>query len=67
MQFSMMAFNAAATLLRQAPTITVQVDTKPTAWYTQPIWLAVGGIALVMVILIAVLAGRAGRGRSAAK
>ena len=67
MRFQLMALTAVTTLLRQAPTITVQVDTKPTAWYTQPIWLAVGGIALVMVILIAVLAGRAGRGRGAAK
>jgi hypothetical protein len=62
-----MALTAVATLLRQAPTITVHVDTKPTSWYTQPIWLAVGGVALVMVILIAVLAGRAGRGRGTEK
>jgi hypothetical protein len=27
-------------------------------------WLAIGGVALVVIILIAVLAGRAGRGRS---
>lgn len=67
MRFPTMALTAVATLLRQAPTITVQVDTKPTYWYTQPIWLAVGGVALVMVILIAVLAGRSGRGRSAEK
>jgi len=67
MRFPMTALTAVTTLLLQAPTITVQVNTKPTAWYTQPIWLAVGGIALVMVILIAVLAGRAGRGRGAAK
>ena len=67
MRFPMTALTAVTTLLLQAPTITVQVNTKPTAWYTQPIWLAVGGIALVMVILIAVLAGRAGRGRGATK
>lgn len=30
-------------------------------WYTQPIWLAVGGLALLVIILIAVLAGRSGR------
>jgi hypothetical protein len=31
------------------------------AWYTQPIWLAVGGLALLVIILIAVLAARGGR------
>jgi hypothetical protein len=41
--------------------VTVQVNEKSTSWYTQPIWLAIGGVALVVIILIAVLAGRAGR------
>jgi hypothetical protein len=27
-------------------------------WYTQPIWLAVGGLALLVIILFAVMAGR---------
>jgi hypothetical protein len=31
------------------------------AWYTQPIWLAVGGLALLVIILIAVMAARGGR------
>jgi hypothetical protein len=44
----------------QAP-VTVQINEKSTSWYTQPIWLAIGGVALVVIILIAVLAGRAGR------
>jgi hypothetical protein len=48
----------------QNPSVTVQVNEKSTSWYTQPIWLAIGGVALVVIILIAVLAGRAGRGRS---
>jgi hypothetical protein len=48
----------------QNPTVTVQVNEKSTSWYTQPMWLAIGGVALVVIILIAVLAGRAGRGRS---
>jgi hypothetical protein len=48
----------------QNPNVTVQVNEKSTSWYTQPMWLAIGGVALVVIILIAVLAGRAGRGRS---
>jgi hypothetical protein len=50
----------------QDPKITVEVkdNTTRTSWYTQPIWLAIGGVALVVIILIAVLAGRAGRGNT---
>jgi hypothetical protein len=60
MRFPTMALIAAL----QNPTVTVQVNEKSTSWYTQPMWLAIGGVALVVIILIAVLAGRAGRGRS---
>jgi hypothetical protein len=60
MRFPTMALIAAL----QNPSVTVQVNEKSTSWYTQPIWLAIGGVALVVIILIAVLAGRAGRGRS---
>ena len=28
------------------------------AWYTQPIWIAIGVIALVVIVLLAVVAGR---------
>jgi len=47
-------------------TVTIQVNdnTTRTSWYTQPIWLAVGGVALVLIILIAVLSGRSGRGNT---
>ena len=60
MRFPTMALIAAL----QNPNVTVQVNEKSTSWYTQPMWLAIGGVALVVIILIAVLAGRAGRGRS---
>jgi hypothetical protein len=56
MRFLMMALTAL-----QNPTVTVQVGQKSTSWYTQPTWLAIGGVALVVIILIAVLAGRSGR------
>lgn len=62
MRFPTMALIAALAL--QNPAVTVQVNEKSTSWYTQPMWLAIGGVALVVIILIAVLAGRAGRGRS---
>jgi hypothetical protein len=62
MQFPMMTL---LTALQDAK-VTVQVNdnTTHTSWYTQPIWLAIGGVALVVIILIAVLAGRAGRGNT---
>jgi hypothetical protein len=55
-----MRFPTMALTALQTP-VTVQVNEKSTSWYTQPIWLAIGGVALVVIILIAVLAGRAGR------
>jgi hypothetical protein len=43
------------------PDIKVDITTKEgggSTWYTQPIWLAVGGLALLVIILFAVMAGR---------
>ena len=59
-----MALTVASVAPLQDPKITVQVNEKSTSWYTQPIWLAIGGVALVVIILIAVLAGRGGRGNT---
>ena len=56
-----MRFLTMALTALQNPTVTVQVEQKSTSWYTQPMWLAIGGVALVVIILIAVLAGRSGR------
>ena len=55
-----MRFPTMALTALQTP-VTVQINEKSTSWYTQPIWLAIGGVALVVIILIAVLAGRSGR------
>ena len=63
MLFPPMMLTAAA-LLQDTVTIQVNDNTTRTSWYTQPIWLAVGGVALVLIILIAVLAGRSGRGNT---
>jgi hypothetical protein len=56
-----MALAVASVAPLQQPNVTVQVNQKSTSWYTQPMWLAIGGVALVVIVLIAVLAGRAGR------
>jgi len=44
------------------PTINVEVNRSGggRAWYFSPVWMAIGGIALVLVILMIVLAARGG-------
>jgi hypothetical protein len=43
----------------QPPAINVDVDTDGDAvWYADPLWLSIGGIALVLIVLIAVMSGR---------
>jgi hypothetical protein len=41
MRFPTMALIAAL----QNPNVTVQANEKSTSWYTQPMWLAIGGVA----------------------
>ena len=46
---------------QSAPDVKVDITTSKGGggtWYTQPIWLAVGGLALLVIILFAVMAGR---------
>ena len=49
----------------QAPPIKVDVHTSEThtVWYTDPVWLAVGGLVVLLIIVLAVVAAR-GRGES---
>jgi hypothetical protein len=45
----------------QPPQVKVEVDTgRDVVWYTDPVWLAVGAIALLVVIVLAVMAARGG-------
>ena len=51
----------AAPLARlQEPPIKVEVSTSEThtVWYTDPLWLAVGGVVLLLIIVLAVMAAR---------
>jgi len=47
----------------QDPAIKVEINTDDSsgAWYVQPIWLVVGGLALLVIILLVVMAARGGR------
>ena len=42
--------------------INVEVNRGGRAWYLSPVWMAIGGIALVLIILLIVLAARGGGG-----
>ena len=47
----------------QDPVIKVEIDTDDSSgrWYVQPVWLAVGGLALLVIIILVVMAARGGR------
>lgn len=45
--------------------ITVTLDNgSNTVWYADPVWLAVGAIALLVIIVLAVMAARGGTDRT---
>lgn len=46
--------------LLQDPPVQVQVTTteSSTVWYAQPVWLAIGGVVVLLVIVLAVMAAR---------
>lgn len=53
----------AQTAQSQAPQINVEVNRGGgRAWWASPIWMAIGGIALVLLILLIVMAARGGGG-----
>ena len=51
------------TAVAQDPTLKIEVETAPTrtVWYTNPVWLAIGGIVALLIIVLAIFAAR-GRG-----
>jgi hypothetical protein len=40
--------------------VNVDLDSGGTVWYADPFWIAVGVIALVVIVLLVALAGRGG-------
>jgi hypothetical protein len=46
----------------QPPQINVEVNRGGRGWYANPVWVAIGGVALVLVILLIVMAARGGGG-----
>jgi hypothetical protein len=60
---AVMAATAAPTLHLVAAVQDIKVeidDDSGGAWYTQPMWIAIGVIALVVIVLLIAMAGRGG-------
>lgn len=49
---------ARAVALVQDAKIEIQTNDRHGAWYTQPVWIAIGIVALVLIILLITMAGR---------
>lgn len=51
---------AAPVAVLQDATLKIDVQTSPThtVWYTSPMWLAIGGIVVLLVIVLAIFAAR---------
>lgn len=59
------ADETAAIAQQQAPQtpnaqVDIDVDRGGGAWYTSPVWIAVGIVVLLLIVLIATTAGRGG-------
>jgi hypothetical protein len=64
----LMLASTGAALTQQLP-ISVEIKTEPTqivhtVWYTEPVWLALGGVVLLLVVVLAVMATRNPQGKS---
>jgi hypothetical protein len=59
---------AAPIALLQDPAAPVKVDVTTTeshtVWYTNPVWLVIGGIVVLLIIVLAVMAARGRDGSS---
>jgi len=57
---------AAPLAMLQDPTLKVEVHTSAThtVWYANPVWLAIGGIAALLIIVLAVVASRGREGNT---
>ena len=61
--------SAAVTVVAVAQDAKIEVKTSDShgAWYTQPVWIAIGIIALVLILVLISLAGRRGGGTTVVK
>lgn len=57
---SVVSFQEAPPAQPQAPSLTIDVDTDEGAWYASPVWIAIGVLALVLIVALIMMAGRGG-------
>lgn len=59
-----MSLATLGTAVAQDPVLRVEVENSSsrTVWYTNPVWLAIGGIVALLVIVLAIMAARNGKG-----
>lgn len=51
-----------AMAMQDAPVrVDVQTTESTTSWYADPFWLGVGGVAVLVVLVLAVMASRSGK------
>ncbi|MGQ0537765.1 MAG: hypothetical protein ACT4R6_02365 [Gemmatimonadaceae bacterium] len=43
--------------------VNITQEDRGTVWYTDPVWIALGAIALLVLIVLVVMAARSGNGR----
>ena len=43
-------------------TVDITVEKETSAWYANPVWLAIGGLGLLLLIVLIVMAARGGGG-----
>jgi len=55
---------ASAALAQDPVKVDVSVPASHTVWYADPFWIAVGAVAVLIVIVLAVMASRGSEGKS---
>lgn len=58
----MLAITAGSALHGQDPPVQVEITTEPsrTVWYTDPVWLVIGGVVLILIIALIISASNRG-------
>jgi hypothetical protein len=56
---------SARAAVAQAPVkVEVSVPASHTVWYTDPVWLGIGAVAVVVILVLAVMASRSSEGKT---
>ena len=56
--------SARAALAEQAVKVELTTTESHTVWYTDPLWLGIGGVAVLIILVLAIMASRSGEGKT---